>query len=441
MIHTVGIDGENMALSGGPTGHAYSELHAPPRESWKRQGSATPKKVRENPPPIVLESWGNGPAVRRQDSSFAPHAGAIKPIESFDYQSGRHAMEAMLDAKRQFSPGGELRDEFEEMLREEPARNRQFIKWNEVQVVNPQFAEHAAQNLSNTGRLSSDIMAVGAGRDAYNLSVSEATKPSTLDSIRYETANLNHQARPAVFEAPSSMTFFESSRQSNFSQIQAIADVLEGDERATQIGVCAGLSTVWMNLHHARPGSSSDARMQTLGSFEGMHHALVFQRSYLANVEYLNRHPGFSDGHAQSEARAHLDEVYGVSRDSLVTKLTTSVTDMATTMRGVVGYASLFITRTDKGGKTTGHELMMHRNPADGVVTLFDANQGEFRFEAKDAVRFLQSVQQMFGQVDDQSYQWELTKVRPNSDGAAPLSGLVSALDPTPVPDSAPEQN
>jgi len=224
------------------------------------------------------------------------------------------------------------------------------------------------------------------------------------------------------------MDFFEKSRQSNFSQIQSIADVLEGEEQATQIGVCAGLSTVWMNLHHAKPGSSSDARMQTLGSFEGMHHALVFQRSYVTNLKHLDLHAGFSAAR-QSEARADLDEVYGVSRDMLTTQRTTSAAAMAQTMRDVDGYASIFFVRTDKTGDQTGHELIMHRNPADGVITLFDANHGEFRFQARDAVRFLQSVHDMHGQKDDQSFEWRLTKVRPNSGSAAPLGGLISALD------------
>jgi hypothetical protein len=197
--HTVEIDQENMALSGGPTGHTFSELHAPPREVWKKQGSAIPQKVLANPPPIVMDSWANGPAVRRQDSTFAPHAGAITPRECFDRQTGRHAMENMLDAMRQFLPGGGTRGEAEEILRRKRTENLQLVNWNNVQIVNHRFAQRAAQKRSNISRLACDIMAAGAGREAYNLSVSEATKSTTLDSIRYETENLNHQDRPKAW--------------------------------------------------------------------------------------------------------------------------------------------------------------------------------------------------------------------------------------------------
>ncbi|MBW8831350.1 MAG: hypothetical protein JF606_18390 [Burkholderiales bacterium] len=76
--------------------------------------------------------------------------------------------------------------------------NPKYKNWNEVQVVNSRFSKQAHQKLSNTSRLASEIMAVGAGREAYNLSVFEATKPMTINNIRYETANLNHQTRPAV---------------------------------------------------------------------------------------------------------------------------------------------------------------------------------------------------------------------------------------------------
>jgi len=202
--HTVAINAENMALSGVPSAHTFSELYAPPRESWKRQANAAPQKVGENSPPIVMDSWANGPAVRRQDSIFAPHAGAIECRESFELPSYAHVFMQLEKAK--YLPGGRLRDQSERILRAKRAEIDKFPVLDDIQVVNPQFAQQAAQNLSNTGRLSSDIMTVGAGREAYNLSVSEATKPSTLDSIRYETANLNNQARPLVLR-PEDLNF------------------------------------------------------------------------------------------------------------------------------------------------------------------------------------------------------------------------------------------
>ncbi|GAB4088485.1 hypothetical protein [Hydrogenophaga soli] len=194
---TVYLDQAAMASLNGPTGHTFSEAHGRPRTGWNKQEDGTTQNVAESPPPVVMDSWANGPAVRRGDSVYASLGDAMKPMETFDATSGRQAMDRMLDAQKKFSPGGEGRVVTEAVLAALPAQSL-YVEWNEVQVVSPQFAKAAAQNLAQAGRLSADIMAVGAGREAYNLSVGQATKQATLDAIRHEAAHLNHQTRPAV---------------------------------------------------------------------------------------------------------------------------------------------------------------------------------------------------------------------------------------------------
>lgn len=224
--------------------------------------------------------------------------------------------------------------------------------------------------------------------------------------------------------APSDQSLFETSLQYRLVQEKGLKIVF-GDDKAGLRGVCAGLSAVWMSLHCATPDGSVNTRLNAVGSFEGMQHALVFQKSYRVNREHLIRKSGFGQS-LETKARADLDGLYGITRDRRPTKRTDSAAKMAATMVNIDGYASLIYCRTDKAGNTTGHEMSMHRKPGDSMITFFDPNYGEFRFKTEDTAQFLRSLRENYRLKSDVSFDWALTKVRPNStDMSTPLDLLV----------------
>ncbi|WP_082360302.1 YopT-type cysteine protease domain-containing protein [Paracidovorax avenae] len=223
---------------------------------------------------------------------------------------------------------------------------------------------------------------------------------------------------------PSDKSLFETSLQSGLAQA-TVLNTLFGNDKVGKRGVCAGLSTIWMNLHCAAPNSSIHERLRAVGSFEGMQHALIFQRSYYMNHEHLKGDPGFSQS-LESLARTDFDELYGIARDKCPIKRTGSAAKIADTMASIDGYASLIFYRTDKARELTGHEMSMHRNPEDGMITFFDCNYGEFRFKTEDAAQFLRTLREKYRLKSDVSFDWALTNVRPNNTGSStPLDFLV----------------
>jgi len=224
--------------------------------------------------------------------------------------------------------------------------------------------------------------------------------------------------------APPDENLFETSLQSGLVQSIGLKTVF-GDDRIGVDGVCAGLSAIWLNVHCAVPDGNVDTRMRAVGSLEGIQHALVFQRSYMTNHEYLTRGSG-PDTSLQSKAREDVDGLYGIERDSRPIKITGSTAKIAAMMADVDGYASLMFQRTDKAWKTSGHEMSMYRTPEDGMITFFDPNYGEFRFKPEDTAQFLRTLREKYRLKSDVSFDWVLTKVRPNhTDASTPLDVLV----------------
>ncbi|ADX48433.1 cysteine protease domain protein, YopT-type [Paracidovorax avenae ATCC 19860] len=223
---------------------------------------------------------------------------------------------------------------------------------------------------------------------------------------------------------PSDKSLFESSLQYGLVQATGLKTAF-GSDKIGSGGVCAGLSTIWMNLHCAAPDGSVNTRLSAVGSFEGMQHALIFQKAYHMNHEHLRRGSGFGRS-LETKARADLDGLYGITRDMRPIKSTSSAAKIAATMASIDGYASLIFYRTDKAWKTTGHEMGLHRNPEDGMITFFDPNHGEFRFKSEDAAQFLRTLREKYRLKSDVSFDWALTNVRPNNTGSStPLDFLV----------------
>lgn len=131
------------------------------------------------------------------------------------------------------------------------------------------------------------------------------------------------------------------------------------------------------------------------------------------------------DTSLQSKAREDIDGLYGIERDSRPTKMTSSAAKIAAAMAEVDGYASLVFYRTDGSWKRSGHEMGMHRSPEDGMITFFDSNHGEFRFKTEDTAQFLRALRGKYRLKTDVSFDWALTKVRPNrTETSTPLDVL-----------------
>ena len=166
--------------------HTWSELHT----------STSPG--RPQAPDIVLDSWANGPAVRLQHSAWACTPVATGGSwESFDHGTGQQARKQMLAAKLDFRNG--TWTEANEMLALNQRSARMPARvYKENSVVGPSFARQAGEGLAGKSALSRDIMAVGAARDAYDLSISLAVDRQALEAVIGDAMNLDRLDRPPV---------------------------------------------------------------------------------------------------------------------------------------------------------------------------------------------------------------------------------------------------
>ncbi|MFL7974368.1 YopT-type cysteine protease domain-containing protein [Xanthomonas vasicola pv. vasculorum] len=254
--------------------------------------------------------------------------------------------------------------------------------------------------------------------------------------------------------APSDKSVFEKSLRFGFVQDRkSLETVFNGDEIGGG-GLCAGLSAIWMNLHCAVPDAKVSTRLQTLASPESLHHALIYQRLYCLhyedslNLRYSTQgsfepksiqseafrkisenplHPILS---VESEGREHMNELYGIAREDMPIKSTSSSAEMAEAIATIDGYASLLYQRIHNEKKQrSAHEMSMYRNAQNGMITFFEPNFGEFRFSTKAAAQFLREIKKRVRDRSDIYFNWILTRVRPNIAGTStPIDVLVDHI-------------
>jgi hypothetical protein len=152
-------------------------------------------------PAVVLDSWSTGPAVRRQDSTWA-HTPVVTggPWESFGRQSGGAQRQEMLSAKQNLQNG--TWPEANESLRLNQNTIRSPKMFADTPVVGSAFARQSTDGLTKQEALGQEIMAAGAARDAYNLSVSQATRLETTMAVARDALNLENLHRPPVEKPP-----------------------------------------------------------------------------------------------------------------------------------------------------------------------------------------------------------------------------------------------
>ncbi|WP_244220713.1 YopT-type cysteine protease domain-containing protein [Xanthomonas vasicola] len=278
----------------------------------------------------------------------------------------------------------------------------------------------------------SSLPAPRAGMDQHSRDAQTA-QPAKANATSVDCADVLARLKAtfgsSAHRAPSDTSVFMKSHRLGFAQDKkTLETVFEGDEMGIS-GVCAGLSAFWMSLHCAVPDGSVETRLRTLGSFDGLHHALAYKKCYALSLKELWDRSVVISKSLDSKARTEADEIYGITRDRQVTKSTSSAAKMADAMARVDGYASIVYKHYDKDAKPIGHEMGMHRNPEDGMITFFDPNFGEFRFRSDEAAQFLRALRERHETSSKVEFNWLLTKVRPNIVGKhTPVDLLVDVV-------------
>lgn len=167
------------------SGHVWSEVYSPVTRGGR-------------PSRIVMDSWSNGPAARLEDTIIAPHAGGARLLLSLG-QEGVEAMSRKIQILcQQYAPNGQPNDSLMMDLQRERIGPPKMLTGAEGQLIDPNFAQTARTKLKAMSAFSQEIMAVGTAREAYGLSVAQATKRSTTEPIIEEAGRLDRQNRPPV---------------------------------------------------------------------------------------------------------------------------------------------------------------------------------------------------------------------------------------------------
>lgn len=168
-------------------GHEVVEVHAPAEKGG--DGS-----------PIVMDSWADGPAARLENTVWAPYTQTRKTELGLDKRSGTEQRERVEYFESIFGPvqGNSYTKSLLESERDRAAEPSRYIDGPGVQVIDPMFALAARNKLKATTALNREILAAGTAREAYGLTIADATRPSTTATILHEASNLDRQNRPQV---------------------------------------------------------------------------------------------------------------------------------------------------------------------------------------------------------------------------------------------------
>jgi hypothetical protein len=190
--YAAALQGEGEAVStvlGRDVAHTWAQLSRP--DKALSDGTTEPR------PDIVLDSWGDGPAVRLGD--FAWKTPDVKVTETHTQASGAQALEAMNKERDAALPGGELHALAESKLQFHTQNATRFTnQYAADSVVAPGFAKQARRAMLAQSALSQQLKAAAAGRSAYDLNVLEAASPSASFNIAITAMRLNEMTRQPV---------------------------------------------------------------------------------------------------------------------------------------------------------------------------------------------------------------------------------------------------
>lgn len=197
--------------------HAYAVYDPPARQ----QPAGV---VHEALPTIVLDSWASGPAVRFQDSAWREASEHGTVVDAFDKESGERSNAIMEQARADATSPGffgkrtALYSQSRAELKKFRAKPFFFRPYEAKSVVDPELASEARRRWNVPPHLSKDaaaagatredldarrplhrdVLAAGAARQSYNVSVAQATNRKTLDEVLTYTGNLTSLDRPPI---------------------------------------------------------------------------------------------------------------------------------------------------------------------------------------------------------------------------------------------------
>ncbi|KPX74686.1 XopE/AvrPphe family type III secretion system effector [Pseudomonas amygdali] len=179
--------GQMMTVRDYEQTHLYA-LYQPPN-SAEADGST-----------VVLDSWGDGPAVLLRDSHWAESYGtSTHVIERFDKPDATDAL-ARTNAFRaeienpQTALHANAR-ELETAFLANPAPGDIF---SAMPVIAPDLAESTRRRLQEYSPRTRNVLAADAARDAYGLDDAQANSPRTTKAILKEAKRLDALGRPPL---------------------------------------------------------------------------------------------------------------------------------------------------------------------------------------------------------------------------------------------------
>lgn len=201
-------------------------------------------------------------------------------------------------------------------------------------------------------------------------------KPGALPSAD------NHDA-PTWFELPSQMAPFAVARFGQDLAARAHYGSAEGYE-----GSCVGFSALWVRLHHASPQTSAVDRVNVVGSYDSLKHADACQQRYVDAAAVARQSSG-SARSVDATALRQASENWGMQVHASSSRLLDAKATARAVAGQVNGYALLTITPSQNYGRVDRHVVAVHHQSGAGVISVFDADCGEFKVPKGEFESFL----------------------------------------------------
>ncbi len=183
--------GHMMTVRDSEATHVYALYQPPATGSGRHDGAA---------PMVVLDSWGDGPAVLLRDSHWAQGYGrSTEVLERFDRSAATDALVRTNAIRAQIEdPRTTLHAAAREWEAEFLRNPTPGAIYSTMPVIDPRLAECARQKLAEYSPRSQRALAATAAQQAYGLSSAQANVPQLTAAILEDTKRLDSLERPAL---------------------------------------------------------------------------------------------------------------------------------------------------------------------------------------------------------------------------------------------------
>ncbi|MFD1838839.1 XopE/AvrPphe family type III secretion system effector [Paracidovorax cattleyae] len=183
--------GHMMTVRDMEEAHVYALYQPPARGTGAHHGA---------PPMVVLDSWGDGPAVLLRDSHWAEGYGQNTAVlEHFDKPAATHARARMEAVRAQIEdPRTSLyatAQQWEAECLRNPTPGAIFTT---MPVIDPALAESTRQELAQYSPRTQHALAADAAQQAYGMSEGPASTPQLTEAILEDAMRLDSLDRPAL---------------------------------------------------------------------------------------------------------------------------------------------------------------------------------------------------------------------------------------------------